>query len=74
MADWVEFGQWKECANMERPGFIFEVANAEGLSLFTPCATPLQTPWDWKSGPVRFRLVEAPRPRHSTPIPRPQRP
>jgi hypothetical protein len=72
MAEWLVFDQWKECAELERPGFIFEVSNAEGHSLFTPCMTPLQLPWDWKSGPVRFRLVEAQKPRHSTPIPAPK--
>ena len=73
MTDWIDFDQWKDCTRMERPGFIFEVSNAEGLSLLTPCVPNLQIPWDWKSNPVRFRVVEAPGPRHSTPIPRSQR-
>ena len=72
MSEWIDFDQWKNCARMERSGFIFEVANAEGLSLLTPCVQNLQMPWDWKSKPVRFRVVESPKPRHSSPIPKPQ--
>ena len=72
MSDWINFDLWKDCARMERPGFVFEVVNADGHSLFTPCVQPLQIPWDWKSAPVRFRIVEAPKPRHSSPLPKPQ--
>lgn len=75
MSDWIDFDQWKNCARMERPGYVFEVRNAAGDSLFTPCTHPLQTPSDWTSAPVRFRLVPEPEPRHSAPIPGPrQRP
>ncbi len=72
MSDWIAFDQWKDCARMERPGFVFEVRNGEGQSLLTTCIVPLRLPLDWKSSPVRFRLVQAPKPRHSTPIPTPQ--
>jgi hypothetical protein len=74
MSDWIDFDRWKECSEMARPGFIFEVSNAGGQSLFSPCVNPLRLPWDWASAPVRFRLVEAPSPRHSSPIPKPHRP
>jgi hypothetical protein len=72
MSDWIDFDRWNECVRMERPGFVFEVKNANGQSLFTPCRHPLQTPWDWKSGPVQFRLVKEIKPRHSEPLPKPQ--
>jgi len=73
--DWIDFDQWKNCAQMERPGFIFEVRNEAGESLFTPCTHPLRMPPDWTSAPVHFRLVQEPKPRHSTPAPKPrQRP
>lgn len=59
---------------MARPGVVFEIRNAEGLSLFTPCAVPLPPmPFDWKSAPVRFRAVAEAAPEHSAPIPAPKR-
>jgi hypothetical protein len=72
MSDWIDFDRWTECARMERPGFVFEVANGEGQSLLTACTPTLRLPFDWTSPPVRFRQVEAVRPRHSNPIPKPQ--
>lgn len=71
MSEWVSIDQWNKCTQMERPGIMFEVVNAEGQSLLTPCVERLQIPWDWKSAPVQFRVVPAPKPRHSTPIPPP---
>lgn len=71
MTEWVSFDRWKDCSAMEKPGFVFEVANAEGQILLTRCNPALQTPWDWTSGPVRFRLVPEEKPRRSTPIPQP---
>lgn len=73
MSDWIPFERWQECARLERPGYVFEVANGEGRSLFTACTVPLQQPFDWTSPPVRFRLVTAPPARHSTPLPKPQK-
>jgi hypothetical protein len=73
VADWVDFDQWKDCARLERPGYVFEVKNGEDQSLLTTCTIPLQVPFDWKSPPVKFRLVREPAPRHSAPIPKPQR-
>ncbi|MBX9741707.1 MAG: hypothetical protein K2X62_16655 [Beijerinckiaceae bacterium] len=72
MTDWVSFDQWANCSGMEKPGYVFEVANAEGKTLLTPCDPKLQKPWDWASGPVRFRLVPQGKPRRSDPIPPPQ--
>jgi len=72
VSEWVDFDRWKDCQQLELPGFVFEIRNAEGQSLFTGCEVPLRLPSSWKSAPVRFRLVEAPRPRHSTPIPKPR--
>ncbi|PVE26198.1 hypothetical protein DC522_00030 [Microvirga sp. KLBC 81] len=72
MSDWINFDQWHDCAQMERPGFVFEVKNKEGQSLLTTCTVPLQLPFDWKSPPACFRLIEAPEPRRSNPIPKPQ--
>jgi hypothetical protein len=57
---------------MERPGIIFEVVNADGRSLFTQCVDPLPMPFDWTSPPMHFRAVAEHRPRHSSPIPKPE--
>lgn len=72
MSDWVDFTLWKDCARMERPGFVFEVRNREGRTLLTTCTIPLNLPFDWTSPPVQFRLVEAPKPHRSNPVPKPQ--
>lgn len=59
---------------LAQPGVIFEIGNAEGKSLFTPCVMPLPpTPFDRKSPPLRFRAVPEPAPEHSAPIPPPKR-
>jgi len=73
MSEWIDFERWPDCVRMERPGYVFEVRSGEGRILLTPCTVPLRLPFDWTSPPVRFRLVEEQRPRHSTPVPRPQR-
>jgi hypothetical protein len=73
MSEWIAIAQWQECQKMARPGFIFELRNAEGKSLFTPCVTQIPpTPFDWKSPPVMFRSVSAPKPEHSEPMPPPR--
>ena len=72
MGEWIDFDRWHECRQMERPGIIFEVVNKENLKLFTPCVLPVEVPFDWTLPPVRFRAVQTPLPRHSTPIPRPK--
>ena len=59
MSEWMSISQWHECAKMTRPGIVFELKNAEGLTLLTPCvATVPATPYGWKSPPVMFRTVE----------------
>jgi len=71
MNEWVSIAQWHECEKMARPGIIFELRNAEGQSLFSPCVAQVPTtPFDWKSPPVQFRAIPAPKPQHSTPMPR----
>lgn len=73
MSEWVDIAQWARCHDMERPGIIFEIRNAEGLSLFTPCVTPLpEMPFDWKQPALEFRPVEETPPERSTPIPPPR--
>ena len=74
MSEWMAIAQWHECERLARPGIVFELQNAEGLSLFTPCTPTLPAPpFDWKSPPMRFRAVLQPRPRHSDPMPEPKR-
>ena len=73
MSEWMAISQWHECERLVRPGILFEIQNAEGLSLFTPCTTTVPPmPFDWKSPPLRFRAVLQERPRHSDPIPEPK--
>ena len=73
MGEWIAIAQWHECERMARPGIVFEISNAEGLSLFTPCVAPLPpVPFDWKSPPVRFRTVVEAAPERSAPIPAPR--
>jgi hypothetical protein len=74
MAEWIDFDRWPECPQMERPGYVFEVTNAEQQMLLTPCVVPLEVPFDWRSPPLKFRLVSEPEPRHSNPIPAPSVP
>jgi len=73
MGEWMAIAQWHECEQMARPGIVFELRNSEGQSLITPCVAQLPpTPFDWKSPPVMFRAVSAPRPQRSTPMPAPR--
>jgi hypothetical protein len=73
MSEWIAIERWAECERMARPGIVFELQNAEGLSLLTLCTpTVPQAPFDWKSPPLRFRAVPLPPPRHSEPIPPPK--
>ncbi|WP_163271101.1 hypothetical protein [Chelativorans alearense] len=74
MGEWIDFDRWPECASMERPGIVFEVQNAEGQTMATGCVAPLPLPFDWTSDPVRFRIVEQEKPRHSEPLPQPGSP
>ena len=73
MSEWLAIAEWQRCVEMARPGIVFEIRNAEGNSLFTPCVTPLPAmPFDWKGPPVEFRPVPESAPLHSTPIPPPK--
>lgn len=71
MSEWIDFDHWPECTAMERPGFVFEVVNADQQALLTNCVVPLETPFDWRSPPLRFRVVVESAPRHSEPLPKP---
>ena len=72
MDGWMTIAQWHTCANWAGPGMVFELANAEGQSMFSPCVRPVPAaPWDWTSPPDRFRPVSAMPQRHSEPLPLP---
>ena len=74
MGEWIAIAQWEKCRELARPGIIFEISNAEGKSLFTPCTVPMPPmPFDWKSAPVRFRAIPEPAPERSAPIPAPRK-
>jgi hypothetical protein len=72
MSDWVSIEQWSDCVLMERPGIAFEVRNAAGQVLTSPCTATLpEAPFDWESPPVEFRPVAEQPAQHSAPIPLP---
>lgn len=74
MSEWMAIAQWEKCRELARPGIIFEISNAEGKSLFTPCVMPLPPmPFDWKAPPLRFRAMPEATPERSAPIPPPKR-
>jgi hypothetical protein len=69
---WFAISLWKNCSHLTQQGHVFELQNAEGQSMLSECTPQVpQGPFDWHSGPVRFRLVKEPLPRHSEPHPRP---
>lgn len=73
MDGWIPIGEWQRCADMARPGIVFEIRNTEGLTLRSPCSPGVpRAPWDWRSPPREFRPVaEAPAER-SSPLPEPK--
>ena len=72
MGEWMPIDQWPQCIELGRPGIVFEIRNAEGQSLTTPCVVPLpHLPFDWASPPREFRAVPETKPVHSTPVPEP---
>ena len=72
MGDWKPIEDWAQCAEMAKPGIIFEIRNADGQSLYTPCVVQLPSmPVGWKSPPKEFRSIPEPRPQHSSPMPPP---
>lgn len=73
MSEWTPISEWHQCVELAKPGIIFEIRNAEGQSLFTGCTSAFSTPFDWKSPPIVFRAIPAPKPVHSEPMPEPRR-
>jgi len=74
MSDWIDVGQWQRCFEMAQPGIVFEIRNADGQSLITPCVAAMPSlPFDWKSAPVQFRAIVEPAAQHSTPLPEPKK-
>ena len=72
MGEWLAISDWERCVEMARPGIVFEIRNAEGLSLFTPCVVPLpEIPFDWTTPALEFRAIVEGAPEHSAPIPPP---
>ena len=72
MSEWIDIAHWARCAELDRPGIVFEIRNGEGLSLFTPCVQPLpDQPFDWKEPPLQFRAIVEPPAEHSAPLPPP---
>ena len=72
-ADWMSMEEWARCVELSSPGIVFELRNAEGMSLFTPCVMPPpEAPFDWKLPPHEFRAVPEPAPERSDPIPLPR--
>ena len=69
MLEWIDFSHWQDCRGMERPGYVFEVANADDQRMLTTCVIPLDVPFDWSTLPIKFRLVPEQKPGHSTPLP-----
>ena len=73
MGEWIAIEQWQRCQELEQPGIVFEIRNAEGLSLFAPCtAVAPEAPFDWRLPPLEFRPVEETPPQHSPPLPPPR--
>lgn len=73
MSEWFAMEAWARCQEMVRPGYVFELRNSEGLSMFTPCLpSPLPAPVGWKSPPSEFRLVAEAPAVHSSPLPPPR--
>jgi len=73
MSEWISIAQWNDCAKMARPGIVFEIRNADGRTMLTPCVQPLPpAPFDWRSPPLQFRAVAEPKPERSAPIPPPR--
>ena len=69
MDAWIDFSHWDACKFMERPGYVFEVVNADDQQMLVTCIIPLEVPFDWTSSPVKFRVVPELKPKHSDPLP-----
>ena len=56
--DWISFDQWPRCQEMERPGIVSEIRNAEAQLLTTRCVVPRpEFSFDGKPQPLEFRAV-----------------
>ena len=71
IGEWIAMEQWAKCAEMAKPGIVFEIRNAQDQWLLTPCVSNPPVPFDWKSPPVKFRAITEPKPEHSAPLPPP---
>lgn len=69
MIEWIDFIHWQDCKAMEKPGYVFEVVNADDQRMLTPCIVPLEVPFDWSTLPIKFRIMPEQQPRHSAPVP-----
>lgn len=69
MIEWIDFIRWQDCKAMEKPGYVFEVVNADDQRMLTSCIVPLEVPLDWSTLPIKFRIVPEQQPRRSTPLP-----
>ena len=73
MSEWIDIAKWQQCAEMERPGIVFEIRNADDQRMLVRCVFPLPaSPFDWKSPSSQFRPVAESRPEHSQPLPLPK--
>jgi hypothetical protein len=73
VGEWMAIALWQNCAELARPGIVFEVRNAHGQSLLTPCVQPLPAaPFDWISPATEFRAVPEKPPERSAPLPAPK--
>ncbi len=67
---WFKISKWDDCSHLMNKGYIFEIQNAEGQSMFSECVAGVpKAPFDWHSDAVRFRLVKEPKPEHEDPFP-----
>ena len=37
MSEWMAIAQWHDCEKLTRPGIVFELRNAEGQTMLSPC-------------------------------------
>ena len=52
MSEWMAIAQWHECEKMTRPGIVFELKNAEGQTMLSPCVAQvpqLRSSWAWRT-------------------------
>ncbi len=72
MSEWMAIAQWHECEKLTRPGIVFELKNAEGLTMLSPCVAqvPAQA-FRLEVAPGRVPRGRCARPRHSEPMPPP---